>query len=346
MKRFWRVLFLAAFMIMHGGCDTATKPIQMSSSELPSWFVNPPSDNHNSYFGAGEGWTKRDAQNRALEQISSRIALMAKSIMQANQRSNRVRQAHSDLESIRIVRERKIEVIAKNSELSMFDVINTAHINNRFYTLIKMDREELFNDYHGRLIRLDGKIAQKHTSASRQPLFKQIVLLEAIDTDIENAVVKFPLLKSINPAFDEKSFYAYYDEMEAEKVMLKKRLIIGFKKTKVTAMKEVLKKHLLQEGIATVSDLNDALKKNPQDVAIIAIGQSAQEFKMTDAYLAKVTIKLTVYNYKEKILSQNRIQVDNTSKKSFSDAAEKTEKFDQLAVEQGIMTLLGGKQKE
>ena len=345
-------IVLMLFMV---GCTPATGvavPSQPGETAggLPSWYVNPPDDDASSYFGAGDGRTKREAHNSALSQIAAKISLSVKSTMQSSQRSYRSRQGGSDTESTRESREQKIEAVAREVEFANAKVMNTVFLTNRFYTLVEVDREEMFKRYYGKLARLEEKISQKHAFAKTQPLFSRIVLLDAIEGEIDGATLQFPLLKSLNTSFDEAPFYRRFDAIHAENQAEKSRLVVGFKPTEADSIQTSVKEHLSALGIQAVSGTQALEKYKVSDVAVIAIEKEAveQHFKTTSAQLAdlhfaQLSISFTVYDGEGNVLSRNTVKVRNSSGKSFADAAQKRDKFDQLAEEKGILTLLSGK---
>lgn len=334
------ILITAVISLSFLGCGGATpQPKSSSTAKMPTWYLSEvPTDSIN-FYGVGEGTTKESAKSKALAQISGAISTTVQSAMEMTEQDSTENGYSQESKS-------NIKSTTDSIKFTGIGIIDTAYIEGRFYTYLKVDREVLFNsikrdldnDYNKAL----NQFNQMQSKGSFEVLKKSPKLKKQIDNILSKPTME--ILKSINPQFKSTQ---YRDKIVAIKRDLDdtKADTVVYLKSKdnlSSYYKDIVEKYISSYGLTML----DSQKKMKNLLVIdISVKAKKKNVKTSDprlrgASFAAVTVVLITKDYKGKTVAQNRVDVINISKDGLEAAKIKTKKFEREIKREGILNIL------
>jgi len=345
-KKLVVTFFLALLQV---SCIGPTNPKHTVIYSTPDWYSTTTTNSSVYYYGTGEGDTKEEAQNSALSQIASQISVTIKSTFNSQQNLSI---AHGN-ETYSSEIKKKVESTVKAIRFSNFETTEIDLINGRYYLLVRVDRDALYNSKLKKLKLLDNEIKTMWKRYQMLSFFEKLTLAKKLNQKIEDVRVMFPILSAINSKFNETPYSKNYTRYQEAIKNIKNEVIVCLKETNAKEVVRVIETHLAQFNIINIIDCKKEISKEQSDnLIIINIKRDAVEYKfksasskMANVKAAKITLTLTTVSHNNEIIAKNILYLKNFSKKSYQDAVEKTNQLDKIIQKNGILKILTGDNK-
>jgi len=335
------VLFVTIFISLSFlGCGGSTpNPKSVSSSSMPSWYLSEvPTDSIN-FYGVGEGSTKDSAKAKALTQISGAISTTVESAMEITE---------SDSTKNGYTQESKNNIKSSTDSIKFTGVtiIDTAYVDGKFYTYLKVDRATLFNslkrdldnNYHNTL----NLFKQMRSRGSFEVLKKSDKLTKMVDKILSKPTIE--ILKSINHSFNSTQYRDKIISIKTDLDNIKANIVVYIEaNTRLSSYyKDIVEKYISSYGLSIVN-----YNTNMKNLLVINVSVNARQKnvrtsdpRLRGATFVDATIVLTTKDYSGKIVAQNRVDVINISKDGLESAKIKTKKFEREIKRKGILNIL------
>ena len=152
--------------------------------KIPSWYLNAPVNNTVFIYGEGESMVSvSDAKNNALNSMASKLVVSVGSSISSTTRtsSNSIGNSYSkDVTKDVRVNVEKIKFTNATTEKS-------ANIKESFYVLLKVNRQELFENKKKEFDIRDSRIDTKYNSLGKYSKLEQIHILQTLYPTIKKA---------------------------------------------------------------------------------------------------------------------------------------------------------------
>lgn len=126
-----KIFFLASFLLWLP---------KVHASSLPDWVTTPPGDSNLWFYTVGMGDNKKQAQQNALEELSSRLQVSVQSnTQQFVEAKNGTTELYLETDSL---------LSTTNLTFTNIDIVKSAEHNNDVILLIKVDRQAFFGQLH------------------------------------------------------------------------------------------------------------------------------------------------------------------------------------------------------
>jgi hypothetical protein len=305
---------------------------------MPDWILNPLRSNAQKYYAIGEGKTQEEAKISALNQIASEISVSISSSLEVNKKATQ-NSYTKDVQSTVNATVEQINFTSATIEKNHF-------LNNRFYSLVSVNRSALFNASKSDLDKKMTEVDALWKFVQKDGVFELLVQEQKLSKLISETLVLSSLVKSINASFDEKPYDTKLNGIANSMRNQKSNMAVVVSSSNANVYADVLKNSLAANGIKIVNSqaLNSKMLK-------ISISKSAtQRFVKTtsaalkDATFANVDIYIKTQNHLNKTVAQNVVKVTNISKTSYNDAVNNSSKFQNVLDEEGLLFVLTGKE--
>ena len=330
---------------LYFGCQVKPGSIKPETSEkIPAWYINTPNDNMTSIFGSGTGASKEEARNEALNQIASIISIKIESKFHSKKT-----EFNNEYNSIT---ESELNTIVKAIEFTNYRVVKNTMVDEKFYTLVELDREAFYNTKFNEFKSIDNKINYQWKDFENKSIIEKIQISNDLKNTIEKATLSLPVLSVIKERFNQSVYKNKYDKYQEELKYLANNIIVYFNNSNATTFKTVIEKYISQLGATIVDNKNKVKRDQLKNFIIIDIQKTFKKLKLTvtdptlkNAHFVEVSITITILDSANNTLSKNIISVTNMSKYSIEDAANKTALFENVIKKQGILQILMGNNK-
>lgn len=202
-------LLLTTTIILSGCMSSKNNILPNHNIQMPSWYINAPSNNNLYLYGEGEGSTLQEAKDNALNSMASRLVVSVGSTIQTitnlSHNSNK-----KDIYNKNISQNLKIDV--QKIKFTNATVLRSQKIDNNFYILMEVDREELFNNKKKEFDIADNELVKTYNSLENYGKLEQINILENIYPKIDKAKKQTVILNAINNSFDVKPYITKYNK--------------------------------------------------------------------------------------------------------------------------------------
>jgi hypothetical protein len=337
-----KIIALSALILLFSGCVPAlnqpTSSFEQEVQTMPHWILNPILSNAQKYYAIGEGKTQEEAKVSALNQIASEISISISSSLQVNKKATQNSYSKEVQSTVNATVE-QINFTSATIEKNHF-------LNNRFYSLVSVNRSALFNASKSDLDKKMTQIDALWEFVQKEGIFELLVQEQKLSTLISETIVLSSLVKSINASFEQSPYETKLNNIANSMRNQKANMAVVVSSSNATAYANVLKNSLAANGIKIVNttSLNNTMIK-------IDVSKSAtQRFVKTtsailkDAKFANVDIYIKTQNHANKTVAQNVVKVTNISKTSYNDAVNNSSKFQNVLDEEGLLFVLTGKE--
>lgn len=349
MSKILTIFVTAVISLSFLGCGGATAQPKknISQSKMPSWYLSEVPTDSISFYGVGEGSSKELAKSKALAQISGTISTTVESAMEMTETDTTENGYSQESKS-------NIKSSTDSIKFTGITVIDTAYVDGKFYTYLKVDREQLFNSLKGDLDSKYSKISVLFKQMKANGIFDILKNSAKVDKMVSYILSKptIEILKSIKPSFKATKYRAMVVSIQTDLAKLKSKAVIYIKSKDSLSShyKDILKKYISSYGITLVNNKKRVKDKTNLLVVDVAVKAKKKNVKTSDprlrgASFAAVHIYLTTKNHKGKIVAQNIVNVVNISKDGLSAAKIKTRKFERELKRRGVLNILLKNQK-
>ena len=160
--------------------------------------------NENYFYGAGEGSDKQQSKLNALNYIATQIQTTISSNFSINE---------SDIngEIYRNI-QNKITAEVKNFDFVDIEIIEIVKVDNQFYTLLRVNKNKLFNHLKTKFELLDKNIDNEISLSQNYSLLEQLNILNKETKNIEKALSLASILNTLKVSFDIQKYADKYSK--------------------------------------------------------------------------------------------------------------------------------------
>lgn len=313
------------------------QPAPSDSGSVPKWYLNPPQSNSQFYYAAATGSTKDEAKLNALSQISAEISVsiesdFEKTVVSTNKEYSKTMKQNT-------------KASVEKMKFTGLKVIENQYVDKEFYTYLKVDRSVLFNAQKKIFDQDYNKIVSLWKHANENGVFEIIKNQSKITNLTAKVMPKLPILKAINPSFDQNKYTNTLETIANETRSIKSKAMVYVKSKNAKNYAEVLKKHISSSGLTLIENSNRV--SNKKNLLIVEVSKDAKKKivkssnpRLKGAKFADVRVTLSTKNHAGKVIAKNIVKVLNISKESYKHAFLKTAKFEKEINKRGILNTL------
>lgn len=335
------ILLLGLFLF--SSCNGASNSVAIQQKAASAaWINSTPSDNSSYYYGVGEGKTLTDAKNNALADVSSRISISVNATFSSSVSASRI----GDDEEVASKIKQDVTTKAKEIEYSNVDIKESSNDGEKWHVLVEVDRNLLAQTYIEKLTKIDNQLQNEFDIFSSASMFEKLKLSSGINTLLSQNDTVFPLLKTIQPSFDDAKYANRYTMYTKEIRDAQNKLVFNIQADKNS------------ETLATLlqSQLSNANYKFSESAynVLIKIKTSATQQKIDSAnpqfanmIWALRTTTIEAYNKAGTRVSNAVVKTKSGSPEGFEDAVARTKKYEEIITRDGIISFItNGNQKK
>jgi hypothetical protein len=322
------------FAFFISGCGGSSGP---STSDLPKWYLNPPSSNPMYYYGVGEGASVDAAKANALAQVGGAISTSVSSKMQINTNVS------NDVVNENIVSQTKSSI--EKIKFTGVDVVKNSARGAKIYSQVRVDRSVLFASQKSQMDKSYNKMKSLFQSAKNGNILNLIKSTPELKKYANRVSTKLPILKAINPDFDKTKYENEILDILNTARDAKRKAMVYVTHQGSKGYADVLKNYISSYGMTLVSSPNSV--SNKDNLLKLHVSKTAKQEnvittdpRLRGASFAKVVVTLDTKDHTNKTLANNRIEVMNISKDGYSQAVTKTAKFEREIKRRGVLKIL------
>jgi len=203
---FKKIIISITIILVFGGCVTSLSMNQEPS--IPSWYLNSPSNNSQFIYGEGESKTSiNDARNNALNTMASKLVISVGSNISTTTRTSRNGSGNTYSKDVT----KDVKVNVEKIKFTNAITEKSENIDNSFYVLMKVDRQELFKNKKKEFDIIDSRIDTKYNTLEKYSNIEKINILQTLYPTIKKAKTQAIVLNAINNNFDHSPHIKKYD---------------------------------------------------------------------------------------------------------------------------------------
>lgn len=314
-----KLLLVVPFLIL--GCGTAPQLKQQTS--LPNWYIQAP-QNSSYLYGSGEGDSIQEAKNNALNQIASSLSVSISSNFQKDEGYSSGSNGSSFFKNVK----NNVNAEVKKIDFSDVEIVHNKLISGKYYILVRINKEKLFNSTKEKFLILDNKIKEQLNLNSNNPYEILRNINKAIPS-INQALAKANVLYALNSNFNLKAYSKKYSSYLTKKEQLLNKITISVSNPN---------NQFSQKLIELLNEKNYKIKTN----SVVDIKISTKP-RFTETYgmkIARVSVNLKVIANNKIVYSAN-MEVKGISNANSQALAKASNAFKQKLSEIGIEKILG-----
>ena len=314
-----KVLLVVPFLIL--GCGTAPQLKQQTS--LPNWYIQAP-QNSAYLYGSGDGDSIQEAKNNALNQIASSLSVSISSNFKEDEGYSSGSNGSSFFKNVK----NNVNAEVKKIDFSDVEIVHNKLISGKYYILVRINKEKLFNSTKEKFLILDNKIKEQLNLNSNNPYEILRNINKAIPS-INQALAKANVLYALNSNFNLKAYSKKYSSYLTKKEQLLNKITISVSNPN---------NQFSQKLIELLNEKNYKIKTN----SVVDIKISTKP-RFTETYgmkIARVSVNLKVIANNKIVYSAN-MEVKGISNANSQALAKASNAFKQKLSEIGIEKILG-----
>ena len=307
------IIALTATLFL-SGCVGSLSPSKQDV-QIPSWYLNAPSNNGTYIYGEGEGDSIKDAKNNALNSMASKLVVSVGSSIQTTTKATRGTSGSSYSKDI--TKDLKVDV--QKIKFTNAKVEKSDKIANDFYILMKVNRIELFNNKKKEFDINDQRVTDQFNSLNNYKKLEQIHILQDMYPKVIAGKTKAVVLNAINNNFDQGVYIKKYDSyIDA---------IYDLKNDSTIKIKTNSKEKYFADGLIDMLNQQQYKISNSENSDILIKINNKIKYSIARGWnIAKVATTLSVIS-NNKIVSNKTISTlgrSSTSKESALEDASKS----------------------
>jgi len=309
-----RIIYLFIILFIFG-CSSNHK----IERAVPEWFFSVPKSK-TFFYGVGEGYSLREAKNRALTFIASEInTKISSQLLQET--------TLSDNQLYREIKE-KIKSSVDSIDFNNVIIEKSVQKGDKVFVLVKVNKENLFKHLKLKFEMLDKTIDNEIKIAQNFSILKQVLILKRVTPKIQEALSQIMILNNLNLAFPIQKYQNKYISYLNRKRELIDNLSFNIK------VDDEFSKFLL-----SILNRNGYKVNKNSDINII-VEKNIQIQKIMGLYVAKALVTIRV------ISNNNTLKTTIIKVKGVANSKEEAERkaaitFKNRIEEIGIDKILG-----
>ena len=177
---FTLVLFLGFLFI---SCTGAQK--KLKSQDIPSWFLSSPAQDKNNLYGTSSAYSLEQAKKQALNNISSYLSIEIQSSTEIQKNSGNGYYNHNISQNI--------STNTKKLQFTNTKIIKDKIINSKYYVLVQVNKNKLFDENKNILLNSDKNINNKMKENKNSSLLERIKNISSLEKELKESLNKHPL---------------------------------------------------------------------------------------------------------------------------------------------------------
>jgi hypothetical protein len=238
------------------GCTSSSNKVK---NEMPSWFLNTPSNNSNYLYGSGSGYSKEEAKNDALSHISSSLQVQIKS--KITQKKETISQNNQALYYSSDTK-KELEAKALKIDYQNVKISKIKQSGEKIYILAQIDKKALIKQKLYQLQEKDIFITKQIDLASKQnSKIATIQTYQKVTPDITQAKSLINILKILGYDFDKKCYTDNYTNyyLDFTKAMDSLKIAVN---SDNQHFKNIISSHISENGYKINNNSPDIVIKN------------------------------------------------------------------------------------
>jgi hypothetical protein len=271
-----------------------TSSLTKEQISLPSWYINAPLNNDIFIYGEGESKISlNDAKNNALSNMASKLVVSVTSSISSITTTSKNSYSKDVTKDVKV----NVEKIKFTNAIAE----KAINVNENFYILMKVNRQELFINKKKEFDIRDSQIDTKYNNISKYGKIEQIDILQKLYPTIKKAKAQTIVLHAINNDFNQFLFIKKYDSYIDKIAELKENSTIMIRSNN--------KRKYFADSLTNILNQNQyrVSSKSGSDI-VISLNNKVKYSIARGWNIAKVTTTISV-------LSNNKI-ISNTIIKS------------------------------
>jgi len=299
------------------------KSMLETADKIPDWFYAPPKSNKY-FYGAGEGRDIESSKVNALNFIASEIQTAVSSSFSKNEGYSNNNGKKDFYKSVK----KKVRASVKKINFTNIEIMKTLKVNNKIYLLVRIDKQKLFNNLKTKFEMLDSKIDNEIKVSKKYSKLDQLITLNKVSSQIEDALSQASVLSILNPNFDITKYSNKYNQYLNQKTELLHEITFS-----------VSPNDLFGQKLIEILNQQDYKISSNSDIKII-LQEQVRNSTTYGMKIARITVNIKVTS-KGKTLKSTSIEVKGISNTTEQAKAKASINFKQKLQKIGINKLLG-----
>ena len=211
MNTFLTTLLLTSFITLITACSSSedVKPIVISThTSMPSWYTDPDMSNKSYIYGLGQGDSRKDAINSALNDSVSTLNVSVSSSFERSISSSN----NNGTEFYDTNTQESINVVTEELSLNNYEVVEQKRLDKGTHVvMIRVNKHKLFQSLYADLENsfkmLDATLQSKADTLEMILIYRKYLGI------IKQHMASLGILHTLNPAFDDEAFKQQYKEV-------------------------------------------------------------------------------------------------------------------------------------
>lgn len=304
----FRFVFLAILLISISGC--ALRSVDDGKGQLPSWALNPPSDDRTNIYAVGEGSSLQTARDNALAMIAGKIS------------TNIRAETHLDVKLVNgkessVVRN-DIQTSTEALKLSDYEILKSAQASGTRFVLLALDRENLINTLKANLETLDQTILGRLTAPGGEQPLRRLYTINMMRDDLTEGLQLLSLIEGLDASFNSQVYSERYNGLFKERERLEQTIRLGVVADDDTqGLKNTLIKLFLEQGMQA-----EPYRSGQSYSGVARLTSSAKRAEIFDEMHVQLGVYLKLVSDNGTSVSQAQLQAGASSLYSFDAAVD------------------------
>ncbi|MEA3384215.1 MAG: LPP20 family lipoprotein [Campylobacterota bacterium] len=202
-----KIILSTTAALLLSGCFGGKVVLKQERKQIPSWYLNAPINNSLFIYGEGKADSIQEAKDNALNSMASKLIVSVGSSVNTVTKTSRDNYGSSYSKDMK--KDLKIDV--QKVKFTNATVEKSSNIGDSFYILMKVNRQELFDNKKKEFDINDKSITSKFNSLKNYKKLEQVHILQDIYPNIINGKKQAIVLNTINNEFDHGVYLSKYD---------------------------------------------------------------------------------------------------------------------------------------
>jgi len=329
-----KTIIATCLLILFSACSSKTPSSNYAPKELPSWYLNPPSNTSKYLYGLGEGKNLKQARSNALEGMISQLGVSISSSYQSKLQSKGVYHQYLSKDITHTLKEDVAKIRISNYQLMQ----NHKQAYNHFIVLLRSDKKIFTQGLHQihktevKKIKADLQAYQKRNVLLRHNFYAQS--LKKLEELLPNTLI----LSSLDTKFDDSPYLQLVSKINHEFQDLKSTMTFSMTHDQNSrAYREEIQVALAKKGIKLAST-----NKRDKNHIFIDLKTSAQYSQAHGFKIVKTVLMIEVKDAQNTIIAGNKIRLTGQATQTEALALENSSKKLQKTISKtGISEVLG-----
>ncbi|MEA3512615.1 MAG: LPP20 family lipoprotein [Campylobacterota bacterium] len=200
------IIVFIATIVLFSGCVGGSKK-QVVVQELPSWYINAPSNNAVFIYGEGTAKSMDEAKTNGLNSMASRLVVSVSSSLESSTTTSTDGKSSNYSKNIN----KSVKQDVQKIKFTNAKVEKSSKIGDEFYVLMKVNRDELFENKNKEFIINDKRVDVQYNSLKKYSKLEQIHMLQALYPKVISGKRQAVVLNAINNEFEYAPYIKKYD---------------------------------------------------------------------------------------------------------------------------------------